>query len=442
MDSTMTQSTAPACADTRSSARATADILASALGEPSLAQSPDAAKAWWPQSLAGGAPGIAMLHIERARAGAAGWDTAHAWLAVAVSGGIRAGAPGGLFEGGPAVAFAVNAAADRPGKYTRALTALDAYVAMLTRRKLQAARARIAAGELAAITEFDLIYGLTGIGSSLLRREQHHGLLRDVLSYLVALTRPLRAGGREVPGWWTATAPTGRTSPDFPAGHGNFGMAHGIAGPLALLALAMRHGLVVTGHADAIEAICAWLDEWRQDGENGPWWPEWVAGDELRDRQVHRLGPHRPSWCYGTPGLARAQQLAGHATGDATRQRLAEQALAGCLADTAQMAQITDNTICHGTAGVFQTAWRAAEDATTPGIAAQLPRLRAALLPGGSSCGHEHASDAESAASTILSTTGGNLGLLTGAAGTGLALTTAAAGASPRSCWDACLLTA
>lgn len=278
-------------------------------------------------------------------------------------------------------------------------------------------------------------------GRCLLGSGRHHALLREILSYLVALTRPLKVGNRIVPGWWTATAPTGLASPDFPAGHGNFGMAHGISGPLALLALAMRQGVVVAEHAEAIAAICAWLDDWRQDSKSGQWWPEWITGEELRDHRVRKPGPHRPSWCYGTPGLARAQQLAGLATGDVQRQHLAEQALARCLADAAQMAQITDTSICHGIAGVFQTAWRAAADAMTPDIAAHLPRLRALLL-GGSARKLEHNGDADNAAHMLLAKTEGNLGLLTGAAGIGLALTTAAAETPPSSCWDACLLIA
>lgn len=400
-------------------ALAPADAFARSVVAPDRAQCPDMAKAWWPKSLAGGAVGVCLLHIERARRAMAGWDPAHAWLATAARDSIATGAPGCLFEGGPAVAFAVNSAADTPDKYVRALTALDAYITDVTRLRLQDAYARIAAGQPTTLTEYDLIFGLTGIGSYLLRRERHHRLLREVLSYLVALTQPLRIGGRTVPGWWTDAGPTGRTAPDFPNGHANLGMAHGIAGPLALLAVAMRRGVIVNGHADAIGTICAWLDEWRQEGPGGPWWPEWITAAELRDRQVHRAGPHRPSWCYGTPGLARAQQLAALATGDTARQHRAEQALARCLADPAQLDRITDDTVCHGTAGVFQTAWRAASEARSPAIAEQLPHLRG-LLP------------------DTISTA--NLGLLNGAAGVALALQTAATNAPPASEWDACLL--
>lgn len=404
-----------------SAALTPADAFAHDMAAPDHVQCPDMTKAWWPKSLAGGAVGVSLLHIERARRGTTGWDAVQAWLAVVARDSIATGAPGCLFEGGPAVAFAVNAAADAPGKYVRALATLDAYITDVTRVRLQDAYARIAAGHATTLTEYDLIFGLTGIGSYLLRREQHHPLLREVLSYLVALTRPLRIGGRTVPGWWTEAGPTGLTSPGYPSGHGNLGMAHGIAGPLALLSVAMRRGVIVDGHAEAIGAICAWLDEWRQDGLNGPWWPEWITAAELSDHQVHRDGPHRPSWCYGTPGLARSQQLAALATGDIARQHLAEQALARCLADSAQLDRITDDTICHGTAGVFQTAWRAASEAASLAIAEQLPRLRG-LLPG------------------TISTA--NLGLLNGAAGVALALETATTNTAPASEWDACLLIA
>lgn len=55
-----------------------------------------------------------------------------------------------------------------------------------------------------------------------------------------------------------------------------------------------------------------------------------------------------PSWCYGTPGIARALQLAALATGNRTRRATAERALIGCLADERQVRQIIDTSLCHG----------------------------------------------------------------------------------------------
>ena len=73
---------------------------------------------------------------------------------------------------------------------------------------------------------------------------------------------------------------------------------------------------LLDGHAEAIAIICAWLDTWQHDGSSGPWWPQWIARDQLRTGRPRRHGPLRPSWCYGTPGITRAQQLAAIAAED------------------------------------------------------------------------------------------------------------------------------
>ncbi|HEV3157369.1 MAG TPA: lanthionine synthetase C family protein, partial [Candidatus Baltobacteraceae bacterium] len=232
---------------------------------------------YWSQSLAEGAAGIALLHIERARAGLASWSTVHTWLTSAVSIKVSAASDVGLYVGAPAVAYALQAAADQPGKYERALRKLDEYIVLLTDRMVCQAHARIDRGDLPSVKEFDLIYGLSGIGAFLLRRHPRSGSLEQILSYLVRLTYPLNCDGDLLPGWWAGHDPFLTPSSVNSSGHGNLGMAHGISGPLALLSLAKCHGITVDGQSDAIERICVWLDTWRQDGDRGWWWPQWVT---------------------------------------------------------------------------------------------------------------------------------------------------------------------
>ncbi|MDT3396323.1 lanthionine synthetase C family protein [Streptomyces sp. B1866] len=378
------------------------------------------------QSLSRGAIGIALLHIERAHAGLGDWDTAHSWINAATRTSLSAADGASLFFGVPAVAFTLRAAgADGTPRYAGALARLDAHVTALAHRRTQQAEARIAHGLLPHMREFDVINGLTGIGAHLLKRAPSSSATERVLTYLVRLTEPLRVDDETLPGWWTGHGPFHASTRDFPGGHGNFGLAHGITGPLALLALALRGGAAVDGHTDAIERICAWLDTWRQDHTTGPWWPQWLTREDLRTGRPKQPGPLRPSWCYGTPGLARAQQLAAIATGDAARQLLAEQALVGCLTDSAQLDRIADTSLCHGWAGLFQTVWRAAREARTPALAAHLPDLTNLLA--------RHSRAAQQTASH-------QPGLLEGDAGSALALHTAARGAPPVSEWDACLL--
>ncbi|MEV8020024.1 lanthionine synthetase C family protein [Streptomyces sp. NPDC086554] len=244
--------------------------------------------------------------------------------------------------------------------------------------------------------------------------------MERVLRYLISLTHPLDSAGLPTPGWWV-DHDTRRTN-RLPGGHGNLGVAHGIPGPLMLLAQALRCGIQVEGQVEAIRTICAHLDIWRQESDTGPWWPEHVTLADLKSGRPHHRHPGRPSWCYGTPGIARAGQLAGIALNDQTLQSAYEDALQQCLNDPTQLAKITDTSLCHGWAGVYQTAFRAARDARTPHLSSLLPVLRKNLIA------RARPASAEGP------------GFLEGDAGCALALVTASTDRVPTTGWDACLM--
>jgi hypothetical protein len=414
-----------------------AEAIADHLAHPDSITGPMTSRPWWRQSLAHGAPGIALLHIERAAAGLGPWQRAHDWLAHTARAPLTTGADSHLFYGAPALAHALACATvKRPDSYSRALHRLDRAIADDARRRVVFAHNRIDAGRLPALAEFDVIRGLTGIGAYLLRRDPGNQVIRCVLKYLVRLTEPIPLDGETLPGWWTAASPNGRAHDRFAGGHGNFGLAHGIAGPLALLALAAQNGVTVARHAEAIERICGWLDHWRADTPAGPVWPYWINRSQLRARHRDMSGPQRPSWCYGTAGLARAQQLAALATGDSARRAMAETALIQALADPAQRAATGDRSLCHGYAGLAHIAVRAAADATS-GATERLHRLIGDLLD----FVQPTDIDPDHTAAALLNEVECGPGFLEGA--TGVALAVLAPGATttlPRSGWDTCLL--
>lgn len=378
---------------------------------------------WAVQSLADGAAGTALLHVEAARSHAQPWQAAHRWITTAVSGQVSAADTTGLFLGAPAVGFLLSTPpAEYEHLYAPARRTVHQHVRALALRRTDAALARIRRGDLATFAEYDIFYGLTGIGAHLLRTSPENGALERILRYLVTLTRPLVPGGRSLPGWWVRHDPQRGHSPHFPGGHTNLGAAHGITGPLLLLAQALRRGIEVPGHRDAIRTICDHLDTWRQDIDTGPWWPEHLSRHDLERRHPHRPHDARPSWCYGTTGIARAGQLAGIALRDTSLQTFYEDALHQALSDPAQLANVTDAGLCHGWAGIYQTASRAAADAIDPRLTELLPTLGRALL--------DHTRLGPAAAP----------GLLNGAAGTALALSTLATQQPPSTGWDACLL--
>lgn len=132
------------------------------------------------------------------------------------------------------------------------------------------------------------------------------------------------------------------------------------------MALTMLDGMEVDGQRAAITRICQWLDDWERQSGVGAWWPEIITLDELRRSDTSQPGPLRPSWCYGTPGIARAQQLAARALNETARQRMAETAFAACVNDPGQLDRLIDRGLCHGTGGLVAAGRRISADALTP----------------------------------------------------------------------------
>ena len=256
----------------------------------------------------------------------------------------------GIFLGAPALTFVLHIAGWKGAGMDR----LDAVVAAHVRGRLAAAHDRIDARQPAAFAEYDLMHGLAGVGTLLLARSTDLETTKALLTYLVRLTDPLSSSaGNTGPGWWVWHQ---HSAPDRPGAHANAGLAHGITGPLAVLALAIRRNVRVPGDLDAIGRVLDWLDDNRHpDGG----WARWTDD--------HDTGPRAPSWCYGTPGIARAQQLAAIVTGDATRKQAAEKGLLECLADSARLDALTGSGLCHGPAGTLQVVRRVADDADDPG---------------------------------------------------------------------------
>ena len=123
--------------------------------------------------------------------------------------------------------------------------------------------------------------------------------------------------GGPVPGWWYHLTPLLAEADAGPYRFGcaTFGLSHGIAGPLALLALTWRDGFRVPGQDDAASEMARWLLHWRSRDEWGWYWPAQMPLSHYRNRSVDRPDPARVSWCHGSWGPAHAVALAGTAFG-------------------------------------------------------------------------------------------------------------------------------
>jgi hypothetical protein len=380
---------------------------------------------WIPLSLSDGYPAITLLFAELAAEDPAYRHLAHEYLVRAMDAGPTPDP--GLFRGPVALAFAAHNAAIGSGGYQSLLRALDEAISASAHRHAGQLRERLQALGVVGSWRYDVISGITGIGRYLLARNDEEAL-RAVLSALVEVAVTENAG---VPGWWVLHDVS--AGPRQVSEHLNFGVAHGIGGPLALLSLARTAGVRVPGHDEAIVRTVELLARWRAMDSAGPYWPNWL--DDLRDGSP-TVSRSRDVWCYGAAGLARALYLAGRALGSAEWVTEANEAFRAVL--TTEGGAMHDFSLCHGWAGLLQITTRMACDTAIPGYweaaDAMAERIATAFDPDKPFGYHlDHP----------VSRLGPNRpGFLDGAAGIALALHCHNRHAAPRTEWDAALLIA
>ncbi|MFE9242015.1 lanthionine synthetase C family protein [Nocardiopsis sp. NPDC006938] len=375
-------------------------------------------------SLDQGPWGVALLFAELGHVDSAYRSIAHDWLSAAGTE-VFTQDDNGLYQGAPALAFSLTAAA-RPGDYSEALPRLDDFVVGRVHTLLRQDQERRRSGRSGVrLKSYDLVSGATGLGLLLLRRRSSPTALQALLSYLVELTVPVRGpGGRPTPGWWTPDSPTPGLPTPYPLGHLNLGIAHGVSGVLALLALAWAEGERVPGQTAAITRITEWLLRWGPRAGDSPGAESWQGWPGILSSESGRQGapalPNRPTWCYGTAGTARAVQLAGVALLRPDWEAAAVEGLTAVLHNPTLTGLVTEPSLCHGWAGVLQATWRVAGTSDDHRLQEQIPAIAEQVM--------DHL-DPERMAG----------GLLEGLAGVALALHTFATDTEPASGWDRCL---
>jgi lantibiotic biosynthesis protein len=318
------------------------------------------------QTFSHGLPGVIVLHSELDRiAPAEGWDSSANRLIHALADTIQQHgmAMAGLFVGASGQAFAIWSASRGETRYQTLMRRIDAGLLSLAEALLVAAQNR--KGNC-AVSDYDAMQGLTGIGRYLLHRADNPRLrpIREAtFDYLSGLSEPITRKGVAAPGWFVPKEHqmTIDDAAEFPHGNFNSGLAHGIAGPLALLSLAFRAGHRRAGHREAIRRMANWLVDISVGGGEATKWPARISWQAHMDRGPVAVS-ERNAWCYGVPGIARSLYLAGVALNDPLLSRNALASLRDHLCATRPSKLAMAPTLCHGLTGILQIALRMAAD--------------------------------------------------------------------------------
>jgi lantibiotic modifying enzyme len=277
------------------------------------------------------------------------------------------------------------------------------------------------------IDDYDLISGLVGLGVYAL--EHPAETTREALvTRIVARLSELAERHDDRATWFTRPAMLGPSQlAQAPDGFYNLGMAHGIPAIVAWLGLVMASA--VDGDAGRLVAgAVSWLREQERPSDELSAFSHWLEPGKAP-------ASARLAWCYGDPGVAIAMLSAARGAGrrdwEADALRIARRA----ATRSPESSGVRDAGLCHGAAGVAHVFNRmhqaTGEDWLADAARAWFARALDMRQPNGVGgfLGYTPSAEAPWRPET---------GLLTGAAGIGLALLAACTSVEPE--WDRVLL--
>ncbi len=136
----------------------------------------------------------------------------------------------------------------------------------------------------------------------------------------------------------------------FQGGSINFGLAHGMLGPLIVLAKAYAKGVVVDGLKEGIEKLYHLYEIYRHENEaHVPYWPDKITVEEYWNGMCKIEHLHRKSsWCYGNIGIIRGLQKVAAYMGWSDREQAYLEAMRCFLTQDMKEYHLISPSLCHG----------------------------------------------------------------------------------------------
>jgi hypothetical protein len=147
--------------------------------------------------------------------------------------------------------------------------------------------------------------------------------------------------------WWTPPEQilNQESRKQCPTGRADLGVAHGVAGAIALLGSICGAGIEQATARPLLEGAVSWLWAHSLPTEAGRTFPLWTApGIEP--------SPARCAWCYGDPGIAAALLTAARGVGDVGWEQAAVALACRAAGRPASETGVADACFCHGAAGL------------------------------------------------------------------------------------------
>lgn len=201
------------------------------------------------------------------------------------------------------------------------------------------------------VSHYDVISGLSGALNYLadLEKPTAKRVIGSIINYFALYAGEYELNGVLVPKWHIKPDQLNHYGKEnFPEGNLDFGLAHGIAGPM--MALSKTYQKI--GDKRILEILKQLIElyvEYNYVEEGKIYWPAHLSLESYRKHNVPRNEVAiAPSWCYGNWSESLALKNAAESVGDEAVRKLAINNLEHCHF---QRVKYFEPVICHGYGG-------------------------------------------------------------------------------------------
>ena len=210
-----------------------------------------------------------------------------------------------------------------------------------------------------SMRKYDVISGLSGSLYYLLDfswNEDEIKKLENIISYLVGLTKYHDYKGKSVIKFHITRENQFRDDEKerFPNGNFNFGISHGMMGPLVALSKAYSLGYNVDGLKESIGELAEIYERFKVYKDNIPLWPSQLSLEQYLIGKCEEEHCHlASSWCYGNISISRGLQKVSKNMGWIEKEKLYKEDLINILNQPSENYNLHSPALCHGYSSIL-----------------------------------------------------------------------------------------
>lgn len=199
--------------------------------------------------------------------------------------------------------------------------------------------------------DYDLIGGMTGVGSYLLDIGELNKLQCQMSNFFRYFLGTHMEGELKISNWFIKRNNMYLPKDDnLPYGKIDFGVAHGVIGPMTFAAKAYKEGITILSK-ESIEKAIKMYERFSVKVDNLIYWPGQMSFESYQKNE--KLYHKRMSWCYGNIGISRCLFLIAQIFHDTKLEKQMLENIKNIANVKTEEMYLLSPILCHGFGGML-----------------------------------------------------------------------------------------